>query len=87
MLSHGRESPVPLSQPSLPSNRVFVVQFRAQPTEALSAYDGHVEPVVSGEAARVHSVEKLLAFMIRVLADVQAASDSPECTGLSRGDG
>ena len=77
MLWRGRESPVPLSQPSLPSNRVFVVQFRAQPPEASSAYDGRVEHVVSGETARFHSLEELLAFMVSVLADVQASSDAP----------
>jgi hypothetical protein len=77
MPSHGRESPVRPSQPSLPSNRVFVVQFRAPPTAVSSAYDGHVEHVVSGEAARFHALEELLAFMVRVLADVQAPSDAP----------
>ena len=59
------------SQPSLPSNRVFVVQFRLQPAEAPSRYDGRVEHLVSGQVARFHSLEELLAFMIRVLADVQ----------------
>jgi len=65
------------SQPSLPSNRVFVVQFRASPIEGSSAYDGHVEHLVSGQVARFHSLEELLAFMVRVLADVQGQSDSP----------
>jgi hypothetical protein len=64
-------------QPSLLSNRVFVVQFRAQPPEASSAYDGRVEHVVSGQVARFHSLEELLGFMVGVLADVQAQSDSP----------
>ena len=65
------------SQPSLPTNRVFVVQFRAQPTEASSSYDGRVEHVVSGQVARFHSLEELLGFMVGVLADIQAPSDSP----------
>ena len=77
MLWRGRESPVPLSQPSLPSHRVFVVQFRAQPPEASSAYDGRVEHVGSGEAARFHSLEELLVFMVSMLADIQTSSDSP----------
>jgi hypothetical protein len=77
MPPHSRESTVPASQPSLPSNRVFVVQFRAQPTEASSSYDGRVEHVVSGQVARFHSLEELLGFMVSVLADVQAQSDSP----------
>ena len=65
------------SQPPLPSNRVFVVQFRIQPTGAPSPYDGRVEHLVSGQAARFHSLEELLAFMIRVLADVQQRAEAP----------
>jgi hypothetical protein len=66
---------VPQSQPSLPTNRAFLVQFRTQPTDA-SPYEGRVEHVVSGQVARFHSLEELLAFMSRVLTDVQAQSDS-----------
>jgi len=66
---------VPQSQPSLPTNRAFLVQFRTQLTGA-SPYEGRVEHVVSGQVARFQSLEELLAFMIRVLADVQAQSDS-----------
>ena len=65
------------SQSSLPTNRVFVVQFRAQPTEASSPYDGRVEHVVSGQVARFHSLEELMGFMVGVLAEVQAQSDLP----------
>jgi len=68
---------VPLSEPSLPTDRVFVVQFRAQPAGAASAYDGRVEHVVSGQALRFHALEEWLAFMVRVLTDVQAQADSP----------
>jgi hypothetical protein len=71
MPPHGRESIVPPPQPSLPTNRVFVVQFRAQPTGASSSYDGRVEHLVSGQVARFHSLEELLGFMVSVLADVQ----------------
>jgi hypothetical protein len=65
------------SQPSLPTNRAFVVQFRLQATEVSPAYAGRVEHVVSGEGTRFHSLDELLAFMIRVLRQVQHASDSP----------
>jgi hypothetical protein len=65
------------SQPSLPTNRAFVVQFRAQPTGAPSSYLGRVEHLVSGRVARFHSLEELLTFMTRVLDDVQAQSDAP----------
>jgi hypothetical protein len=59
------------SQPSLPTNRVFVVQFRLPPPGALSHYDGRVEHLVSGHVARFHSLEELLAFLIRVPTEYQ----------------
>ena len=65
-----RRVAVPQSQPSLPTNRAFVVQFRT-PSTGASPYIGRVEHVVSGQ------VEELLGFMVSVLADVQAQSDSP----------
>ena len=57
---------------SLPTNRAFVVQFRAQPPGATLAWDGRVEHVVSGEMTHFHSLEELLAFICRVLAGVSA---------------
>jgi hypothetical protein len=60
----------------LPANRAFVVQFRAQPTDAASAYEGRVEHLLSGQVTRFHSLEELLAFMVRVLSDVQAQTDA-----------
>ena len=65
------------SQPSLPSNRVFVVQFRTQPPEGPAGYDGRVEHLVSGQVVRFHSLEELLAFMTRVLAEVEQQTDTP----------
>ena len=38
------------SQPSLSTNRAFVVQFRAQSTGASPSYAGRVEPLVSDES-------------------------------------
>ena len=67
---------MPPSQPSLPTNRAFVVQFRTQPTGGSSAYDGRVEHLVSGQVARFHSLEELLAFMVGVLTDVDEDSGS-----------
>jgi hypothetical protein len=65
-----------------------VVQFRRQPTGAPSCYDGRVEHLVSGQVARFHSLEELLAFMIRVLADVQRNKRMPrEPAGGSQGAG
>jgi hypothetical protein len=55
MPPHGRGSTVPPFQPSLPTNRIFVVQFRAQPSGASSPYDVCVEHLVSGQMARFPS--------------------------------
>ena len=60
-----------MSQASLPTHRAFVVQFRAQSPEAPLLWDGRVEHVVSGQVTRFHSPEELLAFLHRVLTDVQ----------------
>jgi hypothetical protein len=54
-----------------------VVQFRTQPAGAPSGYDGRVEHLVSGQVARFHSLDELMAFMIRVLADVQQQEAAP----------
>jgi hypothetical protein len=58
---------MPSCQPALPSNRAFVVQFRATPIDGSVIYDGRVEHLVSGQVARFHSLEELMAFMIRML--------------------
>ena len=56
----------------LPTNRAFVVQLRAQPPGAPFSWDGRVEHVVSGQMTHCHSLEELMAFIRRVLADVPA---------------
>ena len=63
---------MPQPQLPLPTNRAFVVQFRAQPCGAPLGWEGRVEHVVSGQATHFHSLEELLAFIRRVLAGVQA---------------
>jgi hypothetical protein len=65
-----------LSQPALPANRAFVVQFRVPTPEGSPTYDGRVEHLVSGREARFHSLEELLAFMVGVLTDVQRPLDA-----------
>ncbi len=59
-------------QPTLPTNRAFVVQFRAQPTGTPLGWEGRVEHVVSGQATHFQSLEELWAFISRVLAGVPA---------------
>jgi hypothetical protein len=63
------------SQPALPANRAFVVQFRLPPLDGAPTYDGRVEHLVSGQEARFHSLEQLLEFMICVLTDIQKQSN------------
>jgi hypothetical protein len=63
------------SQPSLPSNRAFVVQFRGWPS-ASPSWAGRVEHLVSHQVARFHSLDELLAFMIRVLTEVEEQPDA-----------
>ena len=60
------------SQPALPTNRAFLVQFRAEPRSPPRCWAGRVEHVVSGQATHFHSLEELLAFISRVLTAVQA---------------
>jgi hypothetical protein len=57
--------------PSLPTNRAFVVQFRAQPADAPLSWEGRVEHLTSGQVLRFQAPEELLAFLARVLTEVQ----------------
>ena len=59
------ELPLPL-----PTNQAFVVWLRAQPLGAPFAWDGRVEHVVSRQMTHFHTLDELLAFICRVLADV-----------------
>ena len=65
------------SKPTLPSNQAFVVQFRTRPCGAPS-WGGRVEHVVSYQVARFHSLDELLAFMLRVLTEVEAQAGVEE---------
>jgi hypothetical protein len=65
---------MPQPQPSLPTNRAFVVQFRAQPPATLLSWEGRVEHLTSGQVLRFHTAEELLAFLARVLTEVRESS-------------
>ena len=62
----------PVQGPPFPSERTFVVQFRAETDVERGRFVGRVEHVVSGQAAQFQSLEELLAFMARVLSTVRA---------------
>ena len=55
--------------PALPAQRAFVVQLHAAADLAQGRVSGRVEHVVSGQAAHFCTLDGLLAFMARVLAD------------------
>jgi hypothetical protein len=59
------------SQPRLPANRAFVVQFAAAVSGGTAALYGRVEHIVSGKAAHFHSWVELEAFIEQVLARVE----------------
>jgi hypothetical protein len=64
------EGPAPLSV-----HRAFVVHFRVNSDVAQGRMAGRVEHVVSGQATHFASLEELLAFIARVLAQ---GSGQPE---------
>lgn len=59
------------AEPTLPSNRAFVVQFRSERPEMQSECKGRVEHVVSGQAIRFESWECLQRFIKKVLTKVE----------------
>jgi len=59
------------SEPTLPSNRAFVVQFRATTGVASGQCSGRVEHIVSGQATHFESWEQLLGFLQYVLAHIR----------------
>ena len=61
----------------LPVQRAFVVQLHATADVAQARLVGRVEHVVSGQALHFHTVDELLAFMARVLATLDSASQEP----------
>jgi hypothetical protein len=60
-------------QPSLPTNRAFVVQLHADAQPEQGYFKGRVEHVISMKAVHFNSVEDLVAFMTRTLAAQQLA--------------
>ena len=63
--------------PTLPSNRAFVVQFRARPTDQAFSWEGRVEHLSSGQVLRFHSSEELLTFLTRTLTEMPESSGVP----------
>lgn len=57
-------------EPTLPTNRAFVVQFRSQAEATPPRYEGRVEHLVSGQATHFQSWEELQRFIEQILTSV-----------------
>jgi hypothetical protein len=51
----------------------FVIQFHPETDIAAGRFEGRVEHIASSESMRFHSLEELLAFIAKVLAEVRDA--------------
>jgi hypothetical protein len=60
-------------QPSLPTNRAFVVQLHADAQPEQGNFKGRVEHIVSMKAEHFNSVADLVAFLTRTLVTQQLA--------------
>jgi hypothetical protein len=56
-------------QPSLPTQRAFVVQLHAESKIEKGLFKGRVEHIVSGQSAHFSSMKALKAFMHRMLTE------------------
>jgi hypothetical protein len=65
---------MPLSQPTFPTQRAFVVQVHAGANVAQGLVWGRVEHIVSGQAAYFQSMAELVTFMVQVLSSAPEAS-------------
>ncbi len=52
-----------------PAQRAFVVQFRPETDPRTGRFEGRVEQVASGESASFQSLEEVVEFMARTLAE------------------
>ena len=53
------------------SKAAFVIQFRESVDIEAGCLEGKVEHIATYQAARFHSLEELLAFIARVLAEIR----------------
>jgi hypothetical protein len=63
---------MPKNKPSLPSDRAFVVQLRGDANLEQGDFRGRAEHFASMQATHFESVEELMAFIVRVVAALQA---------------
>jgi hypothetical protein len=60
-------------RPALPYARAFVVQFGAETDGQLGNFSGRIEHLQTGRRSRFASVDDLLAFIMAMLAGVDAS--------------
>lgn len=65
------ETQSPGADTPLSPQRAFVIQFRGPVEAELGDFAGRVEHIVSGRSTRFYCPEELLAFIERVLSDVE----------------
>lgn len=67
------QAPQPAREPLLSPQRAFVLQFYPEVDVAQGVFVGRVEHVESGQSVRVGSLEELVAFLARVLAEANTS--------------
>jgi hypothetical protein len=73
-LTGGPITPDPAADRPLPVQRAFVVQLHATAVVAQGQLSGRVEHVLSGQVAHFHTLDELLAFIVRVLAALEGTA-------------
>lgn len=69
------------NEPTLPSNRAFVVQFRAATELAPERCAGRIEHLVSGQSTHFESWEQCWHFIEETLVNIEGAGASPSIHG------
>jgi hypothetical protein len=64
------------NKPSLPTNRAFVVQLHAEAEVGQAEFRGRVEHVVSMRSTHFHSLEELVAFIVKMVTTLP--EDDPD---------
>lgn len=64
------------NKPSLPTNRAFVVQLHADAKVDQGEFRGRVEHVVSYKAKHFHSLDELVAFIVRTIITLPQEDDN-----------
>ena len=64
------------NQPSLPTNRAFIVQLYADAQVEKGKFRGRVEHIVSMRAKHFHSLKELAAFIVQAITTLPQEDES-----------